>query len=259
MWIICEGLDRTGKSTIAEFYKKQGFEVVHMMAPDKKYMKEGYSGPSYFEETVDALTQYQGKNVFFDRSIYGELVWPRVYNRKPQLTEEDIEYIRLMEKDNDTLYIVMHDPNTEAHWRRCVANKESLTKDQFNLSNSLFKILASTYNFNLKTLPEFNAENQLASPAQVQSEPELVKQNEPKISSEQEKLLRANAINDLLNMKLIPKEGKFYDQLEAELKSYLNNKLGEIFGKSTSTLAFDKDDIEILKVMCQQLRNKTKK
>ena len=26
-WIILEGLDRTGKSTVAELYKEKGFEV----------------------------------------------------------------------------------------------------------------------------------------------------------------------------------------------------------------------------------------
>ena len=47
MWIILEGLDRTGKSSVADYYRQQGYEVVHMSAPDKKYSQSGYTGPSY--------------------------------------------------------------------------------------------------------------------------------------------------------------------------------------------------------------------
>ena len=70
-WIQVEGVDRSGKSSVAEMYKTQGYEVVHMDAPDKKYFIPGYSGPSYLEEMVDMYTKYSGKDVVFDIRIVG--------------------------------------------------------------------------------------------------------------------------------------------------------------------------------------------
>ena len=90
-WIILEGLDRTGKSTVAELYKRQGYEVVHMSAPNKKFTQPGYTGPSYLDEMIDIYMKYSHKDVCFDRSPYGETVWPFVYGRKAQLSEEEIE------------------------------------------------------------------------------------------------------------------------------------------------------------------------
>jgi len=92
-WIILEGLDRTGKSTVAELYKKQGYEVVHMSAPNKKYKEDGYAGPLYIDEVLDMYMQYDGQDVIFDRSPYGEAVWPHVYGRPPMLDEDDFEVL----------------------------------------------------------------------------------------------------------------------------------------------------------------------
>ena len=62
-FVILEGIDRTGKSTVAEVYKEKGFEVVHMDAPDKKYAKDGYTGPSYLDDLVELFISYSGKDV----------------------------------------------------------------------------------------------------------------------------------------------------------------------------------------------------
>ena len=92
-WKVICGIDRSGKSTVAEFYKTQGYEVIHLSAPDKKYSRSGYVGNTYFEDMIELLMSKTGKDVFWDRSWYGERVWPFVYGREPQLTEEDVERI----------------------------------------------------------------------------------------------------------------------------------------------------------------------
>jgi len=89
-WIFIEGLDRTGKTTVSELYKKQGYEVVHFSAPSKKYKVAGYAGPSYIDDIMEMYLSLDGKDVVFDRSSYGELVWPKVYGREPELNLEDL-------------------------------------------------------------------------------------------------------------------------------------------------------------------------
>src|SRR5277367_4244102 len=104
--IILEGLDRTGKSSVAQMFESQGFELVHMSAPDKAMSQPGYVGPSYLDQMVELLTTCTGRNVVLDRSHYGELVWPQIYGRKPQLNDEDMEILREIESNMDTTRIL---------------------------------------------------------------------------------------------------------------------------------------------------------
>ena len=51
MSLIClEGLDKTGKSTIAALYADLGYATIHMSAPDKKFNDPKYIGATYFDE-----------------------------------------------------------------------------------------------------------------------------------------------------------------------------------------------------------------
>ena len=96
-WIILEGIDRSGKSSVANLYKAKGFELIHMDAPDKKYIEKGYAGPSYVDDMMEMYLSYDNKDVIFDRSIYGECIWPHVYGRDPMLSEDDFEMLREFE------------------------------------------------------------------------------------------------------------------------------------------------------------------
>jgi thymidylate kinase len=154
-WILLEGLDRSGKSSLAKHYESQGYKIVHMSAPNKKYFREDYSGESYLEEVVRMYSMYDGQNVVFDRTIYGELIWPNIYGRLSLLNEEDIEYLSHIERNNEAKKILMFDSNTEAHWQRCVENKEPLTRQQFGRANVFYERLVSDYGFDKKELPDF--------------------------------------------------------------------------------------------------------
>ena len=183
-WIILEGLDRTGKTTVAERYKQKGFEVVHMSAPDKKFMQPGYVGPSYFEELVDIYMNYDGRDIVFDRSPYGELVWPKVYGRQAQLMSDDFEFLREYEDNNETVRILMYDDDKDAHWKRCVENDEPLNKGQFSAANEFFKSMAERYGFIKKTLPEIQKDfkdeqsNSKPTPEEVREEQRMDKTSE---------------------------------------------------------------------------------
>jgi len=258
--IILEGLDRTGKSSVAEMFERQGFEVLHMSAPDKAMLQPGYEGPSYLEMMVDMLSDFGGRNIVLDRSHYGELIWPQIYGRAALLSDEDIEYLREIEVNMEVTRILMHDPNNEAHWQRCVDNKEPLTKAQFVKARSLYSSLAHKYGFASKTLKDFPDADQ-PLPVTIHANPSQDKSDAGKSDSEgaikeQLKLEKANVINEVLDKRIIKGKGPMYDDVERSVRTFLNMELGKILGSSSATPGLSNEEIELLKFFCKRLKDK---
>jgi len=278
-WVILEGLDRTGKSTVAEIYKKKGYEVVHMSAPDKKYKQPGYAGPSYLDDMLELYLQYDGKDVIFDRSVYGEFVWPHVYGREPMLADDELEVLQEFEERNETDKILMIDPDVNAHWKRCVDNKEPMNQNQFRIASALFNKLAHKYNFIPKQLKDFQSEtkdNKQAGTttkqeptivkgqvkdgtlsASISSGPEgsiIVLEEEP--VTELEKLEKANAIRDVLSKRILKQKGGAFDKLEDDIKTFLQKQLSSIFKDQGVKDTLTAEEILILKTFCQRLKEK---
>lgn len=260
--IILEGLDRTGKSSVAQWYQDKGYEVIHMSAPPK-----GTSPDEYIGEMVDLLTSFSGKNVVLDRSHYGELVWPQVYGREALLDADAFEVLREIEAGLDVSRILMHDPNSEAHWQRCVDNKEPLTKNQFVKARAAYSVMADKFDFQRKTLKDFpNA----VQPLPKASESAKSQDNEPARSKsmdatdqiasdksrEQLKLERANAINEVLSKRILKGKGAMYDELERSVRHFLNGELGKIFGNNAPAPGFSNEEVELLKFFCNRLKEK---
>lgn len=274
-WILLEGLDRSGKSTVAETYRKKGYEVVHMQAPDKSYFQPGYSGPSYLEEIVDMYSIYDGKNVVFDRTIYGEYVWPEIYNRMPMLNEDDIEYLSRLEYNNNATKILMYDDDVESHWQRCVDNKEPLNRLQFVQASRLYDKLATKHNFNKLQLPEFLEDNQeeledndddtsniLQSDVYTDDyedefqESEAISEGKTKGQFLEEKIKRANAIRTLLKTKIVKKNGPEFLRIEEDIKNFLTEELESIFAPKQS-VKFTDDEVQILKIYASRIIEKS--
>lgn len=261
-FILLEGLDRSGKSTVAELYKKKGYKVVHMNAPDKKYFEQGYSGPSYLEEIVDMYSAYNGKNVLFDRTCYGELVWPIIYGRKALLSAEDLEYLQQLENNSDTTKILMYDESKEAHWQRCVDNKEPLNRMQFVQAGRLYDDLAREYGFERKQLKDFvkieagksNSKNESASSTSETRTPEVALVV-TEVNTLETKLERANAIRDLLSTSLVKKKGDAFLSLDQDIKRFLEKELENIFTEK-KTDDFTNDEVKILKIYAQRIKDK---
>ena len=266
MALIClEGVDRSGKSTVADWYSKQGFEVVHLSAPDKKYTQPGYSGPSYFEDYVDILMSFNNKDVVFDRSWLGEILWPQIYGRLSLLSEEDVQSIIEIENSIGVERILMHDPDREAHWKRCVDNNEPLNRSQFLKARVLYERLAKHYGFEKKCLEDFSQfkerqAQKLATAAMEETAVTNIVESGTVRSvktKEQLKLEKANAINDILSKRIIKGKGDTFDLIEQEIRSFLNTKLGTIFGND-SVENFSNDDVFILKAFIKRLKEKEK-
>jgi hypothetical protein len=265
-WLILEGLDRTGKSSIAELLKSRGFEVVHFKAPDKKFFKPGYTGPSYLEEISDTLISLSGKDVVFDRSWYGELVWPYIYQRQPQIDEDGFEMLREMEDQNQARRIITHDPDEPGHWQRCQANKEPMDFSQFKSARSMFVDLAKSREFEVHSMvevldelgqgeiegaesipdnriqvaddnardagmePNKNPKKTGSQSDQLNLTPEQLTPEQ--LTPEQLTLLQANAINEVLGGRVIKKKGEFFDSLENKVRLFLNQELATLLGLS---------------------------
>ncbi len=289
-WIILEGLDRSGKSTVAEYYRKQGYDVVHMSAPDKKYLEPGYAGPSYLEEIVDMYGIYKGQDVVFDRSAYGELVWPEIFNRIPLLNADDLEYISQLEYHEDVEKYLMHDEDVEAHWKRCKDNNEPISRVQFVAAGHLYDKLENDYGFQRKQLGDFSALATEGEQKETQKKPnskKKVSKNETKPSrnggnsnnsgtdskggspsessgvgdvyegelSISERLERANAISTILKGKIIKKSGDIYDDIEQDIRTFLESRIESLFYDGSREV-FTEDEVNILKGVAKRIQEK---
>jgi hypothetical protein len=289
-FIILEGLDRTGKSTVAKLYEAQGYKVVHFTAPDKKYSQPGYAGPSYLDSIIEMLVSLSGQDVIFDRSWWGERVWPFVYGRTSMLSEEDFEILQEIEDQNSTTRILMHDADEFGHWQRCVENKEPMNGSQFKSARQLYYALAEKHGFVLRTKQDFDSgsagESADAGAATVVVQPSKVDvggkigivENAPSdkrptpaglvLTPEQTKLQQANAINEILSSRIVKKKGSEFDAIERKIRSFLNTELGVLLGTApiqpaqqvqatpTQQLPFSKEEIVVLKTFINRIKEK---
>lgn len=271
--VLLEGLDRTGKSTVAEFFQSKGYELIHLSAPKVSDFTAGYT---YLDSMVDLLQKGALNDLVIDRTHYGELVWPQIYNRKSLLGDEDYEILREIEESIGVKRILMHDPNTEAHWQRCIDNNEPLTKAQFTRARSIYSSVGQKYGFESVTLPNFckefnidvptiqphvvdvsdglNKNTDITKSIQAKSAP---RQPGPTPHLDQRQLLeKANAINDILDKRILKKSGTLYDELENDIRMYLNEKLAAIFGNTEDKPSFTNNEMTILKAMVKRITDK---
>lgn len=267
--ILLEGLDRTGKSTIAKKFEEEGYEIIHLSAPDRKYTQQGYTGPSYLDDMIELIQRAATRDIVLDRTHYGELIWPQIYNRKPMLTEDDIDIIREMEDAVGVRRILMHDPEVEAHWQRCVDNKEPLTRPQFMRARTMYDRMANKYQFEKVSLAEIDpdaverkqeersndAKGDNQTPTNNVSSGSDKTSSPAKKSKEQAKLEKANAINQVLARPIVKGKGPVFDEIEKEVRNFLNKMLGTILGtEDKDTLS--QEEIFIIRAFVKRLKEK---
>lgn len=261
--ILLEGLDRTGKSSLAQKFEEEGYEIVHMSAPSKHYTQPGYVGPSYMDDMIELIQQAATRDIVLDRTHYGELIWPTVYGRKPMLTDDDIDVIREIEESVGVRRILMYDSNIEAHWDRCVANNEPLTRPQFLRARTMYERMANKYQFEKLTLEEIlpdaietkSLSNNVKESIRVADVKVANAASPNKKTKEQLQLEKANAINEVLSKRIVKGKGPVYDDIEKEVRLFLNKKLGTILGsedKDSLTL----EEITVIRAFVKRIKEK---
>lgn len=262
--VIAEGLDKTGKTSVAKFFESLGFKIIHMSAPLKGTTKD-----QFLQEMTDIVSSAATADIFLDRSYYGETVWPHIYGRQPLIDEEDIESLREIENAVGVQRIWMTDDNLTAHWQRCVDNNEPLDKMQFTRARGLFSTMAQKYGFEKATLQTFlkqfpEAKRFVDEVAQEQTQQvpisidstgdAHVKRGQKTV--QQHKLETANAINDIMSKRILKSKGSVYDGIENEIRVFLNDKLGKLLGGESSELTLSQDEIRFYKAMYKKANDK---
>lgn len=271
--VLLEGLDRTGKSTVAAYFETLGFEKIHMSAPPK-----GTTADEYLQTMIELLSSAANRDLVLDRTHYGELVWPQIYGRKALLDEEAIEALREIETSVGVQRLWLTDDDLKAHWQRCVDNKEPLDKAQFTRARGLFSNVAQQYGFEKVTLQTFIkqfpdaqkiADENVAADLHkktLQPTPNLdpgitatqpTSKLPPGKSPEQHKLEVANAINEVLSKRILKSKGSVYDDIENEMRHFLNTKLGKLLGgASANELNLTQEEVKFYKEMYKRAKDK---
>lgn len=270
-WIFLEGIDKTGKSDVANKFKEIGFEVVHENNPSP-YLDPTYIGPTYFEHFMLKLPEYANKNIVFDRSFFTEMFgYPQTYNRESCLSEEDVNIII-----EDFLYqhevhkFCMVDLDVESHWKRCVQFKEPLDRHQFNKLISYQTSACKKWGFEAKTLQNFTPEflSQFKPKTETKTEPKIEKLSMPKVTPPEslrpikreytEKLERGLVIQELMDRRILPNKSK-YDSIEVKVKDFLYSLLQtEVFSEVKPESTFTQEEESTLKQFARGLLSKAK-
>lgn len=120
MIIILEGIDKTGKTTLANLISKRyGFEIVKCSQP---------KGDPYIEY-MTKLHQAEGKNVVFDRFYLGELAYGPVFRGKTQLSSEQCRNIELKAMSQGCIVIYCYDIPSKIS-ERFKSDGETFAKDE---------------------------------------------------------------------------------------------------------------------------------
>ena len=132
--IVVEGCDGTGKTTLCKkLAERYGWDVVHVTSKD----------PNDFDFYKQTLRK---ANVVYDRHFLGELIYPRVYNRKGNLSLYDAEWFTHYSCDTKTCVIVLTASMDEIKRRLTERGELKFVFDKVESINRQFLNLADRFN-----------------------------------------------------------------------------------------------------------------
>lgn len=144
MLIIIEGLDRTGKSTLASYIamKNQPTALLHYSKPEKHPLFE-------YVEPLLAYDPCSPGNVVLDRGHLGESVWPQVFGRGSELDEPTRRWIELFMLSRGAV-LVHAKRDLQDLIDACAADDEPIQGEQIVDANAHFHVA-----FAESALPQF--------------------------------------------------------------------------------------------------------
>ena len=134
MKIIIEGADGVGKTTLAKILAdKYGLEIAHCTQYDA-------SDYNFYRQTL------RKENVVWDRHTLGELIYPRVFERRPQIGTEDARLIMHYAKEEGVKVFVLTCDEMIIRQRLCErGNEHPKIMDNIGFINSQFLFYAEQF------------------------------------------------------------------------------------------------------------------
>lgn len=134
MKIILEGADGTGKTTLAKILSnKYGMEIAHCTQHDA-------ADYNFYRQTL------RKENVIWDRHTLGELIYPEVFDRRPQIGGEDARLVMHYAKQEGVKVFVLTCDEMTLEQRLCErGNEHPKILDNIGMINSQFLFYAKEF------------------------------------------------------------------------------------------------------------------
>jgi hypothetical protein len=133
MFIVIEGLDRTGKTTLAETIKRRcGGEYMHFNKPEQHPL----------DEYCRWLDNAPAPHAIVDRYHWGETVWPHVFKRDSEYDSVMQYYTELLLESRGAVMVHAH-RSIDQVVKACEEDGEPAQGRQLHLADGLFGITAT--------------------------------------------------------------------------------------------------------------------
>lgn len=134
MKIILEGVDGAGKTTLAKILaEKYGLDICHCT----QYDAADYD---FYRQTV------RKENVVWDRHTIGELIYPTIFDRKQQISTEDVRLVIHYAKEAGAKIFVLT-ADMDVIYRRLNerGNEDFRIYENVDYIDNLFRFYANQY------------------------------------------------------------------------------------------------------------------
>lgn len=134
MRIILEGVDGAGKTTLAKILaEKYGLDICHCT----QYDAADYD---FYRQTV------RKENVIWDRHTIGELIYPTIFDRKQQISTEDVRLVIHYAKEAGAKIFVLT-ADMDVIYRRLNerGNEDFRIYENVDYIDNLFRFYADQY------------------------------------------------------------------------------------------------------------------
>lgn len=135
MRVILEGVDGAGKTTLAKILaERYGLDIAHCTQADA-------ADYAFYRQTL------RKENIVWDRHTLGELIYPKVFNRKAQIATEDARLITHYAKEEGVKILVLTAdmPVLLERLNKRVPKENFLIMDNLDFIDSQFKFFAEHF------------------------------------------------------------------------------------------------------------------
>lgn len=134
MKIILEGVDGSGKTTLAKILaERYGLDVCHCTQDDA-------ADYNFYRQTL------RKANVVWDRHTIGELIYPKIFDRQPQISTEDARLVMHYAREEGVkTFVLTADMPTLYERLNKRGNEDSRIYENIDYIDSTFRFYAKQF------------------------------------------------------------------------------------------------------------------